>query len=549
VSAAVRQTIRGPITDRLVSRGLFRLDKMSETIEAFAFATAGVLAASPATSTEPVLAVLPFDNLSNDPEMQFFSDGVSEDILQVLASGTGMRVIGRTSAFQFRGPRKGEAARVLRATHILDGAVRKAGMRLRVNAQLMDGTGGDALWSERYDRDLTDVFAVQDDIAAKVAAALRAVLLSAPRDRPIDPHAYELYLRALQERANPQTFDNFRRCETLLDQVVALAPDFADAWAWLGLMRMTLLPLERDMLGEPSHDAAVAAARRALALNPTCGMGYLVLANLLPAFSAYAEKIDLAQRAHELAPSNGLPPAHKAMMLVSVGRCKEALPYTQKAVALDPLESRNVSAISMSLQNLGREDEAFAYLDETAKVHAPNVWIPMARVNLLFNAARYTEAAEHFKASPLANSADYAQAFRSLLALPSLPREQLKRVCQNILDPANGHPLGLRESTLVAQLGFADLAFEQVFAALDTGRNITLSTSRLPFSRAATLYFVFGTLQGAAFRTDKRFPRFCARVGLVDYWRATGQWPDCAEQVPYDFKAECEKAASEVTKA
>jgi adenylate cyclase len=136
VSADVQRTIRSTLAKRLVSRGVLHLDKMTETIEAFALAvTAPVIApAQTNAASEPVLAVLPFDNLSNDPEMQFFSDGVSEEILQTLARSAGLKVIGRTSAFQFRGARKGEAARLLKATHILDGAVRKSGSRLIVRA-------------------------------------------------------------------------------------------------------------------------------------------------------------------------------------------------------------------------------------------------------------------------------------------------------------------------------------------------------------------------------------------------------------------------------
>jgi adenylate cyclase len=549
VSADVRRMIRGPIAERLVSRGPMQLDKMAETIEAFAFAAVASHRPMPVPGAEPVLAVLPFDNLSNDSEMQFFSDGVSEEILQVLTSGSGMRVIGRTSAFQFRGARKGDAARTLKATHILDGAVRKAGTRLRVNAQLTEGDGGAALWSERYDRDLTDVFAMQDDIAAKVASALRAVLLSAPRDRPIEPRAYELYLKALQERAISQTDETFRRVESLLDQVVALAPDFADAWGWLGQIRTMLLPRDRDMLGEPRHEAAFSAARRALALSPNCAMGYVALANLKPAFSEYAEKIDTMRRAVEMAPNNGLPPAHLAMMLVSAGRCKEALAFTQKAVALDPMEPRNVAAVATSLQNLGREQEGFAQLDEAARLQPPNIWNPFGRFNLLFSAGRYAEAAEVLNVSILGSSAEYGQALRSLIGLPSLPQEQRTALFQSVLEPAQDRPLGLRECTLAAHLGCADLAFDHLFAALDTGRPIVLSLTTLPITRAATLYLVFGSLQGAVFRADMRFPSFCARVGLVDYWRTSGHWPDCATEVPYDFKAACEKAAREVSKA
>ena len=165
----------------------------------------------------------------------------------------------------------------------------------------------------------------------------------------------------------------------------------------------------------------------------------------------------------------------------------------------------------------------------------------------MFNDARYAEAAEFLNASILGSSAEYGQALRLMLAMPSLPREQLTAFFQNVLEPAPDRPLGLRECTVAARFGCADLAFDQLIAALDTGRPIVLSLNVLPIPRSATLYLVFATSQGAAFRADQRFPRFCARVGLVDYWRTSGHWPDCAAEVPYDFKAECESAAAEIS--
>jgi adenylate cyclase len=548
VSAPVRQSIRGPVAERLQSLGAFRLDKMAETIEAFALAGPHAMALAQPNAAEPVLAVLPFDNLSDDKELQFFSDGVSEEILQVLARGSGLRVIGRTSAFQFRGARKGEAARLLRATHILDGAVRKAGSRLRVSAQLTEAAGGAALWTERYDHELADVFAMQDDVAAKVAASLRAVLKAAPRDRQIDPRAYELYLKAFQERSTV-TDDGYRRAEALLDEVVARAPDFADGWALLGTMRTMLLPLDRDGLGSPQHNAALAATQRALALDPNCAIGYWNLSNLRPAFAEYAEKIDLARRGRDLAPSDPLPAANLAGALVSVGRCKDALALSLKALALDPMNPLNGSGVARSLENVGRVQEAHDHLDEVFKVQPPSLWTASAKFMLLFNAARHAEAAAYLDASILSGSDQFSQVFRFLLALPSLPREQCVAFFQSLLEPAQGRPLALMDCATAARFGCADLAFERLFGALDAGRPIIgWASSDLHLTRSATLAFVFGLSDAQAFRADKRFARFCARVGLVDYWRASGHWPDCAEQVPYDFRAECEKAAQEGAK-
>jgi adenylate cyclase len=201
VSATVRQTIRGPLADKLVSRGMLQLDKMAEAIEAFAFgsvvagAGTGGTAAAPAPRTaEPVLSVLPFDNLSTDPEMQFFSDGVSEEIIQRLARGAKLKVIGRTSSFQFRGEKKSDAARLLKCSHVLDGSVRRAGARVRIAAHLVETASHTTLWSDRYDRGLEDTFAVQDEISEAIADALHQTFTSF--STKVDPAVYDLYLRA-----------------------------------------------------------------------------------------------------------------------------------------------------------------------------------------------------------------------------------------------------------------------------------------------------------------------------------------------------------------
>ena len=147
VSADVRRTIRGPLAERLVSRGTLQLDKMTERIEAFALAAVvgAAAVAAPSMSREPLLAVLPFDNLSDDREMQFFSDGVSEEIIQRLARGARMKVIGRTSSFQFRGADKTarKVADELKCTHILDGSIRRAGGRVRISAHLVEAALAD----------------------------------------------------------------------------------------------------------------------------------------------------------------------------------------------------------------------------------------------------------------------------------------------------------------------------------------------------------------------------------------------------------------------
>ncbi|MEJ0059557.1 MAG: hypothetical protein WDM79_08305 [Terricaulis sp.] len=134
--------------------------------------------------SEAILAVLPFDNDSDDDAMEFFSDGVADEIMLILLRQSALKVIGRTSAFQFRGAKKCEAAAALKATHVLDGAVRRVGDHVRVNAQLIECASGVALWSARFDRGIGEAFELQDDIAKEVASALKHTLTRAERPAP-----------------------------------------------------------------------------------------------------------------------------------------------------------------------------------------------------------------------------------------------------------------------------------------------------------------------------------------------------------------------------
>ncbi len=265
ISAAVRQTIRGPIADRLQSRGTLKLDKMAETIEAFAL-TGAALAPEPAApkTVDPVLTVLPFDNLSTDPEMQFFSDGVSEEIIQRLSRGAKLKVIGRTSSFEFRGEKKSEAARALKCSHLLDGSVRRSGARVRIAAHLVEVASHTTLWSEHYDRGLDDTFAVQDEISEAIAGALDETFTSFST-KAIDPVAYDLYLRASIKSYAPA---ELHASVGLLEAAVQRAPNFAEAWGRLAYLR------GGARLYQPFAERAASAAlvRReadqALALDP-----------------------------------------------------------------------------------------------------------------------------------------------------------------------------------------------------------------------------------------------------------------------------------------
>ena len=546
ISIDARRTARGPLAEHLRPKGLLHLDKMAATIEAFALIPlAGV---RKARLREPLLAVLPFDNLSGDEEMQFFSDGVSEEILEVIVRIPGLKVIGRTSSFQFRGARKAEAAEALRATHILDGTVRRAGARMRVHSQLTDVTGT-LIWSEKYDADVADAFTVQDNIAGQVATALQQALPRHKRVAPrVDHVAYDLYLRA-RPLVKDLSEDDARLAEPLLQQVIARAPDFAQAWAALAMARSIVLPPHADTQGDPTHEAALAAANRALALDPDCADALIALAVLKPALTCHGEKLELCEQAVALAPNDPLVAAACDGALISVGRVRDAMRHLEAAATLDPLSPLFVSSLAFHLRSLGRTDEALSRIDDAARRFPDAPWVWIRRWTLLFLSDRRDDAAamcaEGARLPNGVTAKDTAtlRFAHMVFAMAPAQREQALRM---LLDPAREPALLLQYCAFAAEAGCADVAYEFMFNALDTGRAISgQNYGGRAMSRAFRLSTLFGFV-AATLRRDPRFAVFCARVGLADYWCASGNWPDCADEVRdlYDFRAACEQAAT-----
>src|SRR6185369_2398119 len=265
------------------------------TIEAFALGSApSVEVARP--PAEPLLAVLPFDNLSDDREMQFFSDGVSEEIIQRLSRGARLKVIGRTSSFQFRGDKKADAARTLNCSHVLDGSIRRAGGRVRIAAHLAETASHTTLWSDRYDRGLDDTFAVQDEISEAIAAALHQTFTRFST-RGVDPAVYDLYLRA-----SPQSYapDEFRTSIGLLEVATRRAPDFAEAWGRLAFSRAWLRFFLPFVERKRHADLVAQESERAFAIDPQNVDALIAKLLVCPPYGRFVEMDGVVERIRQV---------------------------------------------------------------------------------------------------------------------------------------------------------------------------------------------------------------------------------------------------------
>jgi TolB-like protein len=292
--------------------------------------------------TVPSIAILPFANLSADSSNEFFSDGVTEEIIIHLTRLEGLTVISRASVMRYKGEsvRLDEIARELGVTRIVEGSVRKSGDRVRITAQLVDPATGRSIWADDYDRELTDIFAIQSDVAEQVARALELQLSDADRARierrPTSSlEAHDLYLRG-REAWNRRTGSSMEASIGFFERAVSLDEEYAAAWAGLADAYAIVSSYTR-VPAEDTHPLARQAAERALAIDSTLGEPYAAL-GMIGWGRRPADEVDgTFRRAIELNP--GYATAHHwyAIFLASEGRLEEAMDQIRLAKAVDPL--------------------------------------------------------------------------------------------------------------------------------------------------------------------------------------------------------------------
>ena len=306
------------------------------------------------------VCVLPFVNMSGDPEQEYFSDGITEDIITDLSKVSALLVIARNTAFTFKGKVMDvkDVARAMDVSHVLEGSVRKAGDRVRITAQLIDCSTGGHVWADRYDRDLTDIFAIQDEISKAIVSALRVKLLPAEK-KAIEARgtssvdAYNLYLMARQQWTEGCLGD-IRRQETIVricNQALSFDPDYAQAWALMALAQ-SQLRFWHGMNVDPEP-----AAERALAINPNLAEAHCVKAHL---FEEQGEK-DQATREIETAvrldPESWEVNREAARLLFRQRRISDAIPFFEKAAALLDTDWHNAGMLISCFRETGDRDQ------------------------------------------------------------------------------------------------------------------------------------------------------------------------------------------------
>jgi adenylate cyclase len=399
----------------LVSIGLFFLGRYS----------AGNKTASPAGISNKSIAVLPFVNMSAETGGADFSDGITEEILNALAQIPELKVAARTSAFQFKGKnldlrRIGEA---LGVAYVLEGSVQRAGDDVRVTAQLIDARSGYHLWSEKYDRKLTNLFVMEDEISKAVAAQMQ-LTLGGDQQKPLvktataDPQAHEFYLKGLARVT--ERGPGLTNAVEFFKQAIQLDPNYAAAWAGLG-QAYELLPWYKLAPWPTSLTEAQQAAERALALDSQLAEAHTALANVLRDRMDFTDATKEYQSALERNPGSVETLNQYAQMLLRMGWFEEAAKQERTAVALDPLapNPRNILAMILAAQH--RYDEAIAE-ERVVVARSPN-----------YTYARFDLAYLYLHESKFAEAEKEA---RAAAALVGEDPEVIATLIQAVADPA-----------------------------------------------------------------------------------------------------------------
>jgi adenylate cyclase len=313
---------------------------------------------------KPSIAVLPFNNMSDDPGQEFFSDGITEDIITDLSKISALFVVGRNTSFTYKGKSilLQQVAAELGVKFLLEGSVRKSGQRVRVTGQLIDGQSGGHLWADRYDRDLTDIFAIQDEITQSIVDQLKVRLL--PKEKkaitqaPTDNvEAYTHFLRG-REYSHYQSRRFLRLARQMYTKAVELDPDFARAYAGIATCDARLLGTFGESI---SADDILAVTAKALAIDPKLAEAHAAHGEGLAAIDRSDEAKFAFERALELDPTSFVANYSFARFSFRSNEHERAAQLFKRALELQPDEAQAPLFLALTLQSLGRKDEAEEY--------------------------------------------------------------------------------------------------------------------------------------------------------------------------------------------
>ena len=392
-----------PVLDKIVRRCLAKqFPARYQTVSEVKAALEQILAEKPtvaSSETQPSIAVLPFVNMSGDKEQEYFSDGLAEEIINALAQIPGLKVIARTSAFAFRGKEQDitKIAQALRVRTVLEGSVRKAGSRIRITAQLIDAVDGSHLWSERYDREMADVFEIQDEIARAISERLKVTLTEGSRRATSNPDAYEPYLRGRYywNQRSPATLRLAIQC---FEQAINLDPQYALAYAGLADC-YSILRTYGWVSANDSREPAQAAMTQAMILAPS-----LWEVNFSRAIFAFYFERDWReagpyfQKAIAINSNSSHSQTYYGIFLATEGRhTEEAVQRIALACQMDPLSPVIHGGVALTFYSLGDYEAAERMVHKALELQPDYLMALWARGLVLSGLGRHEEAIDSLK--------------------------------------------------------------------------------------------------------------------------------------------------------
>ena len=478
-------------------------------------------------SGPPSIAVLPFVNLSSDKEQEYFSDGISEEILDALARVKGLKVAGRTSSFHFKG--KNDDLRTIGETlgvaNLLEGSVRKQGNRVRITAQLIQAADGFHLWSKTFEGDLTDVFDLQERIARAITGELKVVLQGDQRTRLVpvattNPEAYALYLQATAI-FNRREGSRFHDAIAQVEQALRLDPGYARAWSRLGTLQ-ALLPIYVTGESDSALAAAEQAARRAIALDPSLGEPHAVLGLTYERGRRYLEAREEYQRALELDPDDVTANFWFAASLVSAGYSRQGKQVLDKVLAIDPILPN-----PLHWRGLAAVYDGDLALGERLLLRAQDLGLAHVGSGLAALADARGQREEAVRQMTLALGvlgADLPRGSAEVLARGFYGDAQAREKAVAVVD----RYLATRPAVVAGAAPYALLMLGRTAQGLEV-------LEAAPSGNDAMAFPLLWGPYGRAARTSPEFPEFVRRSGLVELWEREGPADLCRRVTPHTY--------------
>ena len=410
ISSTAYDHVRGKVAFEFTDLGEQRLKNIDRPVRAFDVASTGSVAGTSATGTssptasvprapaKPSLAVLPFDNMSGDPEQEYFADGITEDIITDVSKISGLFVIARNSSFAFKKQSVDikDVGRRLGVRHVLEGSVRKSGMRVRINVQLIDAESGGHVWADRYDRDVEDIFLVQDEVTRKIVQMLEVTLTGSERARSqgrgkISPEAYDYLIRA---RSCLLNFNAAALIEAraMLERALAIDARLPQAYALLAIASCTEYANAWNGRVESDLEQALALARKACEVDPLETLSHHSMAVCLMWLRRMDEAEAEARRAIDLDPNSSASHGALGNILHFTGRHEQALESLELALRLDPQFNVWIHGIGRVEFVLGRYDKAEATFKRRL------IHMPTSDVSRTYLASLYGHTDRHSEA-------------------------------------------------------------------------------------------------------------------------------------------------------